>query len=177
MEWAKVTDIILVTAFLVLAVFAGLGVYQLATRKSLKKVDRELLAFIPPLLIMAAIYIIFDKFIILSVRPDGSGEPSFPSTHAMVVATIFFMVALALPRYVRQKPLRIVLDIVMLVLIILVSIGRVAANKHWPSDVVCGLVFAAVLAGIYYLLIRKYSSHDIKSPPKSGKSANLAKNG
>ncbi|MBQ6375591.1 phosphatase PAP2 family protein [Candidatus Saccharibacteria bacterium] len=159
MQWDKVTDIILATALAVLAVFAGLGLYQWIARKSLKNVDLHLKAFIPPLALMTLTYIIFDKFIILSLRPDGSGEPSFPSTHSMVVTTIFLIVMLALPRYVKQKPLRITLDIVMTILIILVSIGRIAAGKHWPTDVVCGLVFAAIFAGIYYLLVKKGSSN------------------
>ncbi len=159
MQWEKVTDIILISALLVLGVFALLGLYQWITRKSLKKVDRRLLAFIPPLIIMAITYVVFDNFIILSTRPDGSGEPSFPSSHTMIVATIFFMAMIALPRYVRQKALCTILDIVMLVLISLTATGRVLSNKHWPMDVFCGLVFAMVFAGFYYLIA--------KSPKKS----------
>ncbi len=154
MDWNKITNIILITAFAVLAAFAVLGLYQWISRKSLKKVDLNLKAFIPPLALMALVYVIFDKFLILSTRPDGSGEPSFPSTHAMVIATIFFIVMLALPKYVSKKPPRIILDLVMLILIVLVSIGRVAANKHWPADVAAGLVFAAIFAAVYYLLVK-----------------------
>lgn len=166
MEWAKVTDIILIAALAVLGVFALLGLYQWITRKSFKKIDPNLRAFIIPMLTMAAIYIIFDKFIILSVRPDGSGEPSFPSSHTMVVATIFFITALNLKYYVRKTPLRITLDVTMLILIALTAAGRILSNKHWPMDVACGLVFAVVLAGFYYLLSRrKNPSHDIKSSP------------
>ena len=161
MQWEKITDIILITSLLVLGVFACLGLYQWITRKSIKKVDRRLLAFIPPLVIMAIIYIVFSKFIILSTRPDGSGEPSFPSSHTMVVATIFFMVMSVLPHYVRQKSLCVILDIVMLALISLTATGRVLSNKHWPMDVLCALVFAFVFEGIYYLFA--------KSPKKSKK--------
>ncbi len=154
MQWEKVTDIILIASFAVLGVLALLGLYQLITRKSLKKVDRKLLAFIPTMAIMAVIYFIFDKIWIVSTRPDGSGEPSFPSTHTMAVATIFFCAMLALPKYVKNKPLRIVLDLIMLALISLVATGRVLANKHWPMDVICGLVFALVLAGLYSLFAK-----------------------
>ncbi|MBQ3347934.1 phosphatase PAP2 family protein [Candidatus Saccharibacteria bacterium] len=159
MQWDKITDIILATALALLGVFALLGLYQLITRRSFKGVDLELRAFIPPLVVMAATYIIFDKFLILSTRPDGSGEPSFPSSHTMIIATIFFCIILALKKYVRKKPLRITLDIIMLVLIALAAAGRILANKHWPMDVACGLVFAAVFAGIYYLIIKKGTTH------------------
>lgn len=152
MQWDKATDIILVAAIAVLGVFALLGLYQWIHRKSLKKVDRTLLAMFPPLVLMAVTYFIFDKVWILNTRPDGSGEPSFPSSHTMVVATIFFFTMLALPKYVKNKPFRIVLDLIMLALIALTAVGRILSNMHWPSDVACGLVFAAIFASIYYLI-------------------------
>lgn len=154
MQWEKITDIILITALAVLGVFAVLGLVEWIKRKSLKKVDRELLAMIPPLFLMAATYFIFDHIFILNTRPNGSGEPSFPSSHTMATATIFLMTMLALKKYVKNKSLRIFLDVVMLILIVLVSVGRVAANMHWTSDVIGALIFSLIFVAIYYLLIR-----------------------
>ena len=158
MQWSKITDIILIASIAVLGVFAILGLCQWIQRKSLKKVDKPLLAMLVPLIFMAATYIIFDKFLVLNTRPNGSGEPSFPSTHTMVVATIFLCVALILPRYIKSKAAIITLDILMLALAILVCIGRVAANMHWISDVIGGLIFAVIFAVIYYLIIRRHKN-------------------
>lgn len=158
MQWSKITDIILIASIAVLGVFAILGLCQWIQRKSLKKVDKPLLAMLVPLIFMAATYIIFDKFLVLNTRPNGSGEPSFPSTHTMVVATIFLCVALILPRYIKSKAAIITLDILMLALTILVCIGRVAANMHWISDVIGGLIFAVIFAVIYYLIIRRHKN-------------------
>lgn len=158
MQWSKITDIILIASIAVLCVFAILGLCQWIQRKSLKKVDKPLLAMLVPLIFMAATYIIFDKFLVLNTRPNGSGEPSFPSTHTMVVATIFLCVALILPRYIKSKAAIITLDILMLALTILVCIGRVAANMHWISDVIGGLIFAVIFAVIYYLIIRRHKN-------------------
>ena len=158
MQWSKITDIILIASIAVLGVFAILGLCQWIQRKSLKKVDKPLLAMLVPLIFMAATYIIFDKFLVLNTRPNGSGEPSFPSTHTMIVATIFLCVALILPRCIKSKAAIITLDILMLALTILVCIGRVAANMHWISDVIGGLIFAAIFAIIYYLIIRRYKN-------------------
>lgn len=155
MQWLPITDIILASSIAVLAVFAILGLAELINRKSIKKVDRELLAFPVPLALMTIVYFVFDKIWILNTRPNGSGESSFPSTHAMVTATIFFCTMFALPKYVKSKPLRIFLDIIMLILIAVVAVGRVLANQHWPMDTACGVVFALVFAGIYYLIIKK----------------------
>ena len=155
MQWSKITDIILVAALAVFAVFAILGLYQWIKRKSPKKVDKPLLLSLIPLSLMAATFIIFEKFLVLNTRPNGSGEPSFPSTHTMVVATIFLLTAIILPNYIKSKTARVIMDIVMLLFIILVSVGRVLANMHWVSDVVGGLIFAVIFAVIYYLILRR----------------------
>lgn len=156
MDWDKATDIVLYAAIATVGVFVVLGLYQWITRKSLKKVDRSLLLLIIPLGLMAIVYVLFDKFIVLNTRPDGSGEPSFPSTHAMVIATIFACTAIVLPQYLKSKTLCAVLDVVLLAFTILASVGRVLANKHWASDVIAGLVFAAVFAGTYFFLVRTF---------------------
>ena len=108
-----------------------------------------------PLALMVITYFIFDKLLIVSVRPNGSGESSFPSTHSMVVATIFFMVTIILPKYVKSKKLRIVLELLMFIGISLTCTGRVLANLHWPLDVIGALVFAFIFTEIYYQIIKK----------------------
>lgn len=158
MQWNKISDIILVASIAILAVFAIFGLYQWISRKSLKKVDKPLLWLMLPLALMAITYVVFDKFLIWNTRPNGSGEPSFPSTHTMVVATIFFCVAILLPRYVKSRAIRIIIVLLMLTLLTLVCVGRVAANMHWVSDVIGGLIFAAIFAIIYYLIIRRYKN-------------------
>ncbi|MBR0242858.1 phosphatase PAP2 family protein [Candidatus Saccharibacteria bacterium] len=154
MQWEKITDIILIAALALLGVFAILGLTEWIRRKSLKKVDRELLAMLPSLVLMAATYFIFDELLILNTRPNGSGEPSFPSSHTMATTTIFLMAIIALPKYVKNQPLRIVLDVVMLILIALVSVGRVAANMHWASDVIAALIFSVIFAALYLLILK-----------------------
>lgn len=156
MEWEKATDVILIASLVVLAVFAILGLCQWISRRSLKKVDKTLLFMPIPLAIMAAVYVIFDKFLVIATRPNGSGESSFPSSHVMVVATIFALAAIALPRYIKSKTTCALFDFVMLAMLVLVCVGRVAANMHWITDVIGGLGFAAAFAILYYLLTKKF---------------------
>ncbi len=163
MQWEKVTDIILISSIVTLLVFAVIGVYQWITRKSFKKVDRRLRWMPLPLALMAITYLIFDKVIILATRPNGSGEPSFPSTHVMVVATIFFLATMNLPKYVKSKTARIILEIIMVVFISLTCIGRVASNMHTPVDVIFGLVFAFLFTEVYYRVLKT------KTPEKEKK--------
>lgn len=158
MQWDKITDIILIASLGVLAVLGTLGLYQWITRKSIKKVDRSLLAMFIPLALLAVTYVFFDKVWVVNTRPNGSGEASFPSTHTMIVATIFFCAMLALPKYIKSKPLYITLDVIMAALIAATSAGRVLSNMHWLTDVIAGLGFAAAFAAIYYFVARERKS-------------------
>jgi undecaprenyl-diphosphatase len=154
MDWDKATDIMVYTAIATAGILAVLAIYQLITRKSFKKIDKELLALIVPAILLVAAYFIFDHVLVLNTRPDGSGEPSFPSTHTMIAATVFFCTAIILPRYVKQKFLLIPLDLIMFAFVILVPVGRVLANKHWVSDVIGGLIFSVIFASIYFIIVK-----------------------
>ena len=155
MEWEKATDVILIASIAIFSIFVWLAIYQWIKRKSFIKIDKNLLWAILPFLLMAITYFLFDKVFVLNTRPNGSGEPSFPSTHTMVVATIFFIVALNLKKYIANIYIRIFLYIVMAALIALDSVGRVLANMHWVSDVLGSLGFAAIFAAIYYFVTKQ----------------------
>lgn len=159
MNWDLITNIILITSFTILAFFVSLALLQWIKRKSFTKIDPELRWTTVPLLLMAIVYFIFDHFIILATRPNGSGEPSFPSSHVMFVATIFAMAAIILPKYIKNKAALVFLDCLMLTLTILVAFGRVLANMHWATDVIGALAFSAIFAVIYYLIIRRIKIH------------------
>lgn len=153
--WELISNITLVIAVLALAAFAGLGLYQWIKRKSLKKVDSELLWVPLPLILMVITYFVFDKFIILATRPNGSGEPSFPSSHVMTVATIFFIIFIILPKYIESRTTRIILELLMVVLLALTCAGRIFSNMHSMNDVLGSLVFSFIFAEVYYLIIKK----------------------
>lgn len=155
MNWDLATDIILYSAIAIVVVFVFLGLYQWISRKSLKKVDSIILAMPLPLILMAITYFLFNEVWVLATAPDGSGRPSFPSSHVMVVTTIFLMTAIALPHFVKSKPLRIILYLIMFVLFCINAIGRIAAGAHWPADVACGIVFGVIFSSIYYLITRE----------------------
>lgn len=162
MNWDTITNIILISSFAVLAIFVVLAIIQWISRKSIKKIDKQLLWMPIPLIVMIIVYLVFDKLLpqifpdAMPTRPDGSGEYSFPSTHVMVVTTIFFIVSTALPKYIKSKTVCIIFDIVMFALASLVATGRVLANKHSVIDVIGAVVFAFIFLEIYILCLKKH---------------------
>ncbi|MCR5699990.1 MAG: phosphatase PAP2 family protein [Candidatus Saccharibacteria bacterium] len=155
MDWDSITNIILISAFAVFVLFICLGFFQWISRKSFTKIDPELRWATIPLILMTIVYFVFDHIFIWNTRPNGSGEPSFPSSHVMFVATLFAITAVVLPKYIKSKATVIFLDCLMLVLTILVAVGRVFANMHWVSDVIGALVFTAIFIAIYLIIIKK----------------------
>lgn len=156
-NWGSVTNILLVAVFAILGLFGIIGLVQWIKRKSLKKVDPELLWMLPSLVLMAVIYVIFEKFIVIHTRPimiGGVAESSFPSTHVMIAATILLMVMRALPRYISSRARRIVIDVCLTSVIVVMAAGRVLAGMHWMSDVLGGLVFGAVLMAVYVIILK-----------------------
>lgn len=151
--WLILTDLIVALALITAACFALLALVQWFRRKSFRKIDPELRWALLPLALLVVTYIIFEKIWILDYRPNGSGEPSFPSTHTMLTATIFFLTIIILPKYLKNRTARLTLDALMLVAVFLVALGRVLAHMHWPTDVIGGLIFSAIFAIIYALIL------------------------
>ncbi|MBO5541982.1 MAG: hypothetical protein J5936_00935, partial [Acholeplasmatales bacterium] len=78
------TDLLMYVTFTVVVFEACLGLYQLITRKSLFKVDIEIIIFGIALVLMVALWLLFDYVIKINVRPTHKVEGSFPSTHVLI---------------------------------------------------------------------------------------------
>ena len=83
MEWYQLTEYLGYFSLLVAACFALLGFVQLLRRRSLKKVDKQLLAMGGLFIALAVLYVFFEKVIVNYrpfILPEESGpEASFPS--------------------------------------------------------------------------------------------------
>ena len=87
----ELTQMFGVLALLAAAAFALLGLVQLIKGKSLRKVDSRLLWLGLVYIIVIILYVLFEKLAI-NYRPvilDEGLEPSYPSTHTMLILTIF----------------------------------------------------------------------------------------
>ncbi|GAA4226860.1 undecaprenyl-diphosphatase [Streptosporangium album] len=88
------------------------------------------------------------------VLPDPvSSAPgaSFPSGHAMGVATCTFVLALILLPYLKGWTPRIVVWAVAAAFTLFVAYTRVALGVHWFSDVVAGMTLGVAVAAIALL--------------------------
>lgn len=79
------------------------------------------------------------------------GDESFPSTHAITS----FAFAFAVYSYRRG------LGNVYLLIALMISLARIAAGLHWPSDVIGGFILAGIIVFVFQLILKgKQFNHD-----------------
>ena len=157
MIWYKLTELFGVLAILVVAVFACLGMIQLIKRKSIAKVDREILFLGGLYAIVLIAYAFFEK-VVVNYRPiieEGSEhvEASFPSSHTMLIVTVFGTLMYVLDKYIKDKKIQAVCRIACLVIIALTVVGRLVCGVHWFTDILGGCLISLCfisLFGKYY---------------------------
>ena len=162
----KVTEILGYVVILIVAIYGILGLYQLIKRKSLFKVDKEIYILGGLYVLMALVYVFFEKFII-NYRPvliEGQLEASYPSSHTILAICICISSLIVSRNYLRQKHQRLV-DIITILLLLGVLIGRVLSGVHWISDILGGILISCTLLMYFYTLYdynRKRSRRRIK---------------
>ena len=153
----KMTECLGYFSILVLCVFALLGLVQLIRRRSLKKVDRQILAMGGLFVLTLILYVFFNKVVVNyrpMVLPGESGpEPSFPSSHTMLVMVILGSVCMVLGKYIRTPGLCALLRVVCVALILGMIAGRLLCGCHWFTDILGGVLLSCALLALYAAVI------------------------
>lgn len=149
----KITEILGYIVILIVLVYGVIGLIQLIKRKSIKKVDREIILLGVLYVLMAVVYVAFEK-IVINYRPiliDGELEASYPSSHTLLAICICLSSLLVSKNYVSDKYLKIT-NIVTIVLLLGVFAGRVVSGVHWISDIIGGILISLTLLMYFYTL-------------------------
>ena len=151
--WYNITDWLGVAAVLTGFVFAVTGLVQLIKRRSLLKVDREILSLGGLYIVVIGLYLFFEN-VIINYRPiimpdNTSPEASFPSSHTMLVCVIMGSAAMLINRYIRNKPLNRILQALCFVIIGVTVVGRLIAGVHWFTDILGGILISVTLLSLY----------------------------
>lgn len=157
--WYKVTNILGYLAILIALGFAALGGLQLVYRRSVLKVDKEILLLGALYVVTVLFYILFEKVIVNyrpMLMPDGTGpEASFPSSHTVLSCVILGSGLLLVRKYTRKsKTVQLILTAVFAVMLALIVAGRLLSGVHWFTDIVGGLLLSAALLNAYEGLLK-----------------------
>ena len=150
------TQILGVLAILTAAAFACTGLVQLIKRKSLLKVDQNLLFLGLIYILVIILYILFEKLAI-NYRPvvlEEGLEPSYPSTHTMLILTIMGTGVRAMKGYIKNKTLLIILQIFFLKISAVTVVCRLLSGVHWFTDIIGGVQVSLAFITLYQSLYK-----------------------
>lgn len=152
MLWHQITNVLGVVALLTAGCFGLLGLTQLMLRKSLWKVDVQILLLGAFYVLLAVCYLFFE-IMIVNFRPvilEGGLEASYPSSHTMLTVCIMATAIMELRRLLAQKETlcRVLTAAAFLVMVVTV-IGRLLSGVHWLTDIIGGLLLSVTLVLLY----------------------------
>ena len=163
--WYKITNILGYLAILIALCFAALGGLQLIRRRSVLKVDKEILLLGCLYVVTVIFYVLFEKVIVNYrpiLMPDGEGiEASFPSSHTVLSCVILGSGLFLLKKYTKKnKNVQLVLTVVFAVMLALIVAGRLISGVHWFTDIVGGVLLSAALLNAYEGLLKLWKKSD-----------------
>ena len=159
MLWYEITDWLGIAAIGTALLFAMVGLVQWVKRRSILKVDKEILALGGLYLIVIGLYILFE-LLIVNYRPiimPGSTHPeaSFPSSHTMLVCVIMGSAVPLLGKYVKSDVLCTMLRVICAAIIAITVIGRMISGVHWFTDILSGILISVVLLNLYAEMLER----------------------
>lgn len=164
--WYHITDWLGIAAILVAFLFAMAGFVQLIKRRSILKVDCEILALGGLYIVVIGLYVLFEIVIVNYrpiIMPDGiHPEASFPSSHTMLVCVIMGSAIMLIGKYVKEKQLCRVLRGFYSAIIGMTVIGRLIAGVHWFTDIVGGVLISIFLLSLFSEVLERTRRNTIE---------------
>ncbi len=146
--------------------FGALGLIQLIKRKSIRKVDFDLLALGGFYILTIAVYLLFEN-VVINYRPvliNGVLEVSYPSSTTLLVTCVMPTAAMQFNGRIKNKVLCNTIVALTVLFTAFMVIGRLFSGVHWFSDIVGGGLISFALVMAYYsvssVLIHKIKRTD-----------------
>lgn len=146
-----ITDWLGLVPLFVCMFFGGVGLVQLIKRKSLFKVDFDIILLGVYYGIVIAGYLIFEM-IPINYRPiliEGFLEASYPSSTTLLVLSVMPTLVFQANRRIKNIVVKKVVSILSVIFSAFMVIGRLLSGVHWFTDIVGAVLLSAGLFYIY----------------------------
>lgn len=146
-----ITDILGIVPLFVCAVFALIGFIQLVKRRSLFKLDKDIIILGIYYIVVILAYVIFEK-IPINYRPiliEGVMEVSYPSSTTLLVLCVMPTLIEQINRIIRNVVANRVIFISTILFSMYMVIGRLISGVHWFTDIVGSIFLSLGLFNIY----------------------------
>lgn len=146
------TDWLGLVPIVVCLLFACVGFAQLVQRRSLLKVDLDILLLGVYYVLVIFAYLLFET-IPLNYRPvliEGILEASYPSSTTLLVLSVMPTLHFQAERRLKNSALRRWIRVLTVLFSVFMVVGRLLSGVHWLTDIV-GAIF---LSGGLFLLYK-----------------------
>ena len=150
----NITDWLGLVPIFVCMGFSILGLIQWIKRKSICKVDHDILILGGFYIITIGAYLLFES-VVINYRPvliGGSLEASYPSSTTMLVMCVMPTAIMQFGNRIKNKVLRNIVAFLIIVFIAFMVIGRLICGVHWLTDIVGGALLSAGFVMMYHSL-------------------------
>lgn len=148
----NITDWLGLVPIFVCMDFGILGLVQWIKRKSICKVDHDILILGGFYIITIVAYLLFES-VVINYRPvliNGYLEASYPSSTTMLVMCVMPTAIMQFNSRIRNKVLRNIVAITIIAFIAFMVIGRLISGVHWFTDIIGGALLSAGLVMLYH---------------------------
>jgi undecaprenyl-diphosphatase len=145
-----ITDWLGLVPIFICMIFGGVGFIQLIKRKSLFKVDKDIIILGIYYIIVIMAYLIFEM-IPINYRPipiEGVMEASYPSSTTLLVLSVMPTLVEQAGRRLSDDLIKKLITIFAVLFSLFMVIGRLISGVHWFTDII-GSVLLSI--GLYYL--------------------------
>ena len=146
-----VTDWLGLVPVFVCMFFGGVGFIQLVKRRSLLKVDLDIIFLGVYYILVIFGYLIFEM-IPINYRPvliEGFIEASYPSSTTLLVLSVMTTLIFQTNKRLKSVMAKRIIVILAILFSVFMVIGRLICGVHWFTDIVGSVILSAGLFCIY----------------------------
>ncbi|MDD6039178.1 MAG: phosphatase PAP2 family protein [bacterium] len=150
-----ITDWLGLVPLLVCLIFGGIGLVQFVKRKSLFKVDADIIILGVYYVVVIFAYVFFEMIPInyRPIRINGFMEASYPSSTTLLVLSVMLSLMEQVHRRVKHTAIRNGICVVAVIFSAYMVIGRTISGVHWFTDIVGSVILSAGLFAIYQSVV------------------------
>ena len=150
MTMYTITDWLGLVPIVICLCFGAVGLIQMVRRRSLLRVDPDILLLGLYYILVILAYLVFEM-VPINYGPiliNGALEASYPSSTTLLVLSVMPTLKLQIDRRTDKSLVRNVTGLFVLAFSTFMVIGRLIAGVHWATDII-GAVFLS--AGLFLL--------------------------
>lgn len=158
MKIYTITDWLGLIPIFICIIFGGIGCIQLLKRKSLLKVDYDIIFLGVYYVFVILGYFVFEV-IPINYRPiliEGVMEASYPSSTTLLVLCVMPTLIEQVNRRSKNETFKKIVEIMVVCFSAFMVLGRLISGVHWLTDIIASIMFSVGLFCIYEAAVLLY---------------------